>query len=107
MTIDKKHVVTIPVWLLVLILPILISGIVGYAASRYNSGATERQVDINTGRLDNVEKDKVDNGEFDMLKDQLNRIETKTDRIETKVDRVETKVDEHLRSSSKITSSIK
>jgi len=79
MTIDKREVITIPKWLMVIIIPLVMGGLGGYAMNRYNSGKQEKQIEINTKRLDLVETNKVDINEFRMIEESLGRIERKLD----------------------------
>lgn len=89
MTIDKKEVIKIPVWLAVLLIP----AIMGSAGWFIVSGKYRNQVEINTGRLDKVEANKVNQTEFLIIQTQLNRIE---DNNKQQLNRIENKLDTHI-----------
>jgi hypothetical protein len=76
MTIDKDKTVKIPVWLIVVILPLVISVGAAITTSQINMASTKRQVEVNTKVLEQ----KANQGEFEIIKAQLNRIETKIDK---------------------------
>jgi hypothetical protein len=87
MTIDKREVITIPKWLVILFVPLIFGGVGGFATGSFGRGQVVKQVEVNTKRLDSVEKDKIGQGEMSMLKTQLDRIETRQARIEEKLDK--------------------
>jgi len=76
MTIDKRETINIPKFWFVLILPLLIGGIGGYATSRASNARQEEKV-LNLEKT--VEK-KANQAEFEMVCIQLNRIEEKLDK---------------------------
>ena len=75
MTLDKNNVIRIPTWLIAVFLPLVISIIAAIIVSNANGAATRKQVEINTDQI----KEKVSRNEFDIIKDQLDRIENKVD----------------------------
>lgn len=79
MTIDKKEVITIPKWIILILLPIIIGGIGGYATSRFNAGADRAQMNYIQKRQDIMEQTKVDRNEFQQIEKLLIRIESKVD----------------------------
>jgi hypothetical protein len=80
MTVNRKDVITIPKWLVIVLIPIVMGSVGGFAASRFNYGKNEKQIEVNTKRLDVVEQNKVDNARFVIIENSLNRIEDKLDR---------------------------
>lgn len=75
MEIDKKENVTIPVWLLSIIISLLIGGFTAWGIVSAKTATAEI-------RLEHVERDlktKVDQKEFDMVMNRLDRIERKID----------------------------
>ena len=82
MTIDKKEVISIPKWLILVIIPILVGGMGGYASSRASSARTEKQVEVNTRLLDS----KVSRDEFALVIKQLDRIELSVEKVDNKLD---------------------
>lgn len=82
MTIEKSDKVNLPTWLVVLLLPMLISLITTLGVYSFSSGKQSKQVEINTKILET----KVNVGEFEMIKKQLDRIEINQNRIENKLD---------------------
>jgi hypothetical protein len=78
MTINKSDVVTLPKWLIIIIIPIML-GSIGYAASRFAAGKQDKQIEVNTKRLDVVESNKIDRVQFEMIENSLIRIESKLD----------------------------
>ena len=79
MTIDKREVITIPKWIILIVLPIVIGGIGGYATSRFNAGKMESQFNYTQKRVDIMEQTKVDRNEFNQIEKLLIRIDTKLD----------------------------
>jgi hypothetical protein len=79
MTLNKADVITIPKWLVIVIIPLVLGGIGGYATSRFDKGRQEKQIEVNTKRLDVVESNKVDREQFIMIENTLTRIENKLD----------------------------
>lgn len=93
MTIDKKEVITIPKWLLLLVIP-AITGIFGSLLySAVTKGSYQRQVDVNTLRLDKVEANKVNVIEFKIITDMLTEIKTED---KQQLTRIENKLDDHI-----------
>ena len=80
MTLDKNNVIRIPTWLIAVFLPLAISIIAAIIVSNANGAATRKQVEINTDQI----KEKVNRNEFDIIKDQLDRIEDKVDKYISK-----------------------
>jgi hypothetical protein len=77
MTIDKSKEVTIPVWLISVILSLLITGFTTFGIISAKNATTEV-------RLEHVERDvasKVSKDEFVMVMDRLKAIEHKLDKL--------------------------
>jgi hypothetical protein len=90
MTVPKDHYIKIPTWLLIIIVPIFISGITALVTTQRTNAALIRQVEINTKKVweeipSNMEK-KVDKGEFDAFKKQIDNQNAQLTRIEEKLD---------------------
>jgi hypothetical protein len=79
MTIDKSETVTFPKWLVIVVVPILISAIVGFSAGRFGDGRQYQKIETQGERIENLEKSKVDKEVLKIFQDQLNRIEQKLD----------------------------
>ena len=82
MTIDKDRFVKIPIWLVSIVLPLLIAAFAGFVTDQVMSAGDRKQIEVNTKRLDYIPyqlENKVDRREFEIFKDQLNRIEDKLD----------------------------
>ena len=79
MTIDKKEVITLPKWLVILVLPMLVSGLVAYGAMSSWKGSYENKVETNEIQIQKLDEKKVDRNEYNQLLNTLNRIENKLD----------------------------
>jgi hypothetical protein len=81
MTLDRKDIITIPKWLVIILVPFILGAMGGLITGSYNVGVKSNQIEINTKRLDVVEKEKADKDTYNKLLDDihgsLNRIETK------------------------------
>ena len=99
MTVDRKETISIPKWLLLLAIPTIMGVFGGLLSSAVAKGTYQNQVNVNTKRLDNVEKDKVNVIEFEIVKDIL--IETKTDNKQ-QLNRIENKLDTHIQNGSTV-----
>jgi hypothetical protein len=80
MTIDKREVITIPKWLVIVLIPIIMGSIGGFAVGRFDAGRNSKQIEVNTKRLDVVERNKVDMETFKVIEGSLQRIEDKLDK---------------------------
>ena len=79
MTIDKKEVITLPKWLVILVLPMLISAIVAFGSISAWKGSYETKAMRNEQEIQKLDEKKVDRNEFNQLINTLNRIENKFD----------------------------
>jgi len=79
MTVDKKEVITLPKWLVILVLPMLVSGLVAYGAMSSWKGTYENKVETNEVQIQRLEEKKVNRDEYNQLINTLNRIENKLD----------------------------
>ena len=79
MTVDKKEVITLPKWLVILVLPMLVSGLVAYGAMSSWKGSYENKVETNEIQIQKLDEKKVDRNEYNQLLNTLNRIENKLD----------------------------
>ncbi len=80
MTINKAEVITIPKWKLIVLIPILVSAVTGYATYK----ASSMRYEIKIQNLEEETDKKINKSEVDIqftnVKTQLNRIEDKLDR---------------------------
>ena len=80
MTLNKEPYIKVPTWILTVLTPLLVSGIVSFGVIRANF-ATEKQKTQNlTETVDRLEARKVDRSEFNMLLLQLSEINKKLDK---------------------------
>jgi Sec-independent protein translocase protein TatA len=79
MTIDKRDQITLPKWLVIIVIPIIVGGFSGLASSMYSLGGAVKQIEINTKRLDIVEGEIVTQAEITKIDNSLGRIENKLD----------------------------
>jgi len=79
MTVNRNEVVTIPKWLVIVLLPMLIAGITSFGFFKANNAKQEEKMMQTEKTLLRIDDTKVDAKEFKMLQDQLNRIENKLD----------------------------
>jgi hypothetical protein len=79
MTINKSETITIKKWVVLLVLPFAVSAVVGYSASQFAKGRQENQIIVNTKRIDNLESNKVERNELELVLDGIDRIEKKLD----------------------------
>lgn len=85
MTVDKKEVITIPKWLVIWVIPMIISLIVAYGTISTWKGSYETKAIRNEQEIIRLQDQKVDRNEIANLREQLNRIESKLDQhIENK-----------------------
>ena len=75
MTFDRNSVIKIPTWLIAVALPIILSILTAILVSNASSAVTRRQVEINAEQI----KEKVNKSEFEIIREQLNRMEIKLD----------------------------
>lgn len=79
MTIDKKEVITLPKWLVILVLPMLVSAIVAFGAISAWKGSYETKAERNEHEIQKLYDQKTDRTEMNILLNTLNRIENKLD----------------------------
>lgn len=82
MTVEKSKTINIPVWLVAVVMPALISIIIGFSANRFNAGMMETKIESAEKQIEATRNEintKVSKDEFSAVKDQLNRIEVKLD----------------------------
>ena len=79
MTVNRNDVITIPKWLVIWLLPMLIAGITSYGFYRANNAKLEEKIASQEKTVIKIENNKVSTGEFKMMQGQLDRIETKLD----------------------------
>jgi len=91
MTIDKRDTINIPKWLLLLVIPIVLGGISGFGTSMYALGKNNRQVEVNTKRLETIETLKADKETTNAVLVQIN----------SSLYRIENKLDNHINGDNK------
>lgn len=79
MTIEKKEQVTIPVWLLSVIISLLITGFTTWGIITAKSAALDEKAQRNRDDIVKLESQKVDKNEFLYIKEKLESIEKKLD----------------------------
>lgn len=83
MTIEKDKVVRIPIWVISVLLPVLVAGVISFGQYKYSSGRTETKLDHIELKINSIEQTKVDSKTFDMLIQRLDRIDDRLERIES------------------------
>jgi len=79
MTLDKNDIITLPKWLVILVLPMIVSAIISFGLFRANAAQQEEKVNNVVITTNELKQNKVDRNEFIMIQNQLNRIEGKVD----------------------------
>jgi len=79
MTINRNDVITIPKWLVIILLPMLIAGITSYGFYRANNAKMEEKINSQEKVVIKLDNNKVSTAEFKMMQNQLDRIENKLD----------------------------
>lgn len=79
MTIDKKEVITLPKWLVILVLPGLVSALVAYGAWSSWKGSTDTESQRNKQDIQKLYDQKADRSENTLIMNSLERIEKKLD----------------------------
>lgn len=79
MTIDKKEVITIPRWWVILFAPMLVAGIVAYGTMNAWKGSYEETARRNNEEIQKLYEQKCDRNEMNLLLNTLDRIENKLD----------------------------
>ena len=79
MTIDKKDIITLPKWLVILVFPMIISGIMTLSLVSLYAGGLKEKVEKTEIDVRDLDQSKVDRNEATQMLNSLNRIETKLD----------------------------
>lgn len=79
MTLDKNDIITLPKWLVIVVLPMLVSAVISFGLFRANAAQQEEKVSNVINVTNELKQTKVDRNEFIMIQNQLNRIEEKVD----------------------------
>jgi len=79
MTFDRREVVKIPVWLVSILLPMLISGIVAISVFAAGKATIDEKVKQTEIQIDKLDAEKTDRTEMNLILLQLSRIEKKVD----------------------------
>jgi len=89
MTINKNDSVTLPKWLLIVFIPIFLSGITAWVTSQVTSAKYELQIaNLEKALVLKSNANEV-NLQFQFIKEQLNTINKKLDSSDEKLDRNE------------------
>ena len=80
MTVDRNEVITIPKWILVVLLPLTVTAVTSFGIFRSQSAKQDEKLLNQEKKITYIETSKVNREEFIMLKEQLNRIESKIDK---------------------------
>jgi len=80
MTIDKKEVITLPKWLVILVLPMLISAIITYGGLSGTKATLQTKALRNEQEIQRLYDQKCDRNEFNKLYDIMIRVENKVDK---------------------------
>jgi uncharacterized membrane protein len=86
MTVSKSDKISIPTWILVLVLPLVISLVTTLTVYSFSSGKQANQVEINTKEIDQ----KAD-------KDMMNMLEKEIVNVQSTLVRIENKLDSHIK----------
>jgi len=86
MTVSKSDRISIPTWILVLVLPLVISLVTTLTVYSFSSGKQANQVEINTKEIDQ----KAD-------KDMMNMLEKEIVNVQSTLVRIENKLDSHIK----------
>lgn len=73
------NTIIVPVWVVSILLPTIVTLIIGFGQYKYTSGIIENRIQNIELRVANTEKNKVDNKTFELLQKQLDRIEKNLD----------------------------
>lgn len=79
MTLDKNDIITLPKWLVIVVLPMVVSAIISFGLFRANAAQQEEKVNNVINVTNELKQNKVERNEFIMIQNQLNRIEEKVD----------------------------
>ena len=79
MTVDKKDVITIPKWLVIWLLPMLVSGVVAFGVVSEIKAQLQIKAERNEKEIERLQDQKVDRYEFNQLINTLHSIERKLD----------------------------
>ena len=82
MTVSKSDRISIPTWILVLVLPLVISLVTTLTVYSFSSGKQANQVEINTKEIDQ----KADKDMMKMLEKEIVNVQSTLVRIENKLD---------------------
>jgi uncharacterized protein YpmS len=79
MTLDKKEVITIPKWLVVILSPVIVALVVSFGSMNLWKGASDTKLDRAEQEIEKLDNEKVDRTEFNQLMNAMNRVEDKLD----------------------------
>ena len=79
MTFDRREVIKIPVWLVSILLPMLISAIVAISVFAAGKATLDEKVKQTESSIEKLDAKKTDRTEMNMILLQLSRIEKKVD----------------------------
>lgn len=79
MTIDKSKTINIPVWLVSVIVPIVITLLTSFGVLTSAKATLETRAKRNEQDIETLRKEKIQRDEFTLVIQKLNSIETKLD----------------------------
>lgn len=80
MTLDKKEVITLPKWLVIIVAPMIVAGIVTYGSVNFWKGSAETKINRAEAEIQKLDEKKLDRDEFEQLMKTINRVEDKLDK---------------------------
>jgi uncharacterized ion transporter superfamily protein YfcC len=84
MTLNKEKTINIPIWLVSIFIPILMAVSTTYIINREKFSRIQINTEMNNKQIEDLRKEKVNRDEFQLVLQQLDRIEHK---LETKLDK--------------------
>lgn len=79
MTVNKNEIITLPKWLVILVLPMLVSAIMTISIISNEKGTYNEKVNKHTIEIEALKMDKIDRNELNFIIPALSRIEGKLD----------------------------
>lgn len=79
MTIDKNKTINIPIWLVSILLPLLVTIVTSLGILASTKATLELKASRNSQDIETLRKEKVSRDEFNLIIDKLNTIDKKFD----------------------------
>ena len=87
MTIEKNKTITLPVWLVSVIISLLATGFTTWGIVSASKATLELRATHNENNIKGLQDNKVERSEFNLVLNKLNSLESGQIRIETKLDK--------------------